>query len=141
MARYFKLGEFVSSSTAKMRGIDNTPSGDVISHLNELMSVLDDLRAYVGYPIRISSGYRCRELNRAVGGAVTSAHQYGWAADLQCPSLPFDVFVNTVDDWLEMNNVRYDQVIRESNGRSKWLHFGLRAKDGSQRMRKFRIDK
>ena len=91
--KYFTMEECIHSKVARERGIDNTPSPEIEAHITESVeSLLDSLREAWeacsrkqgwGTPaIRISSGYRCRELNRAVGGSVTSAHRYGYAFDL-----------------------------------------------------------
>ena len=48
----------------------------------ELIASLEALRDRIGIPIRILSGYRCPEHNRAVGGAASSQHLLGKAADI-----------------------------------------------------------
>jgi uncharacterized protein YcbK (DUF882 family) len=57
----------------------------------ELIRMLEALRAALGRPIVITSGYRCRLHNEAVGGAKRSLHLTGHAADMlyrpQAPSL------------------------------------------------------
>lgn len=53
-----------------------------------LVRKLDELRAQVGAPIRISSGIRCAKHNANVeGSAKASQHMYGTAADLICSNL------------------------------------------------------
>lgn len=82
-AKYFTLRELTRSATAKRMGIDNTPNDDVIANLQKLCTnVLDPLRKQYRQPIRVSSGYRCPDLNKAVGGAPFSAHMTGLAADI-----------------------------------------------------------
>jgi len=49
----------------------------------EFMGKLENLRQEVGVPFIITSGYRCPAHNQKVGGAVTSAHLYGQAADIK----------------------------------------------------------
>lgn len=49
---------------------------------DRLTECLEKLRAHVGHPIRIVSGYRCPVHNKAVGGAPNSMHMYGAAADI-----------------------------------------------------------
>ena len=85
--KYFKLSEFINSSTAKRLCIDNTPSFEIVDNLNRLADYLDGIRAKLGKPILISSGYRCQMLNKAVGGVVNSQHQKGLAADLVCSDM------------------------------------------------------
>lgn len=48
----------------------------------ELVAALERLRALVGRPLRIVSGYRSPAHNRAVGGAPRSQHLYNRAADI-----------------------------------------------------------
>lgn len=59
--------------------------GQIIIHA-DLVSRLDLLRGLYGRPLRITSGYRCSERNRAVGGKSDSAHMMGKAADIAAGS-------------------------------------------------------
>lgn len=133
--KYFTLAEFLRSDTAKKKNIDNTPSWDVVEHLGELVEkILDPLRAAYGMPIRVSSGYRCEKLNKAVGGAATSVHMLGYAADLQV-SGSFNRFRDFVVEWVKKTGVKFDQVILETDKKknSKWIHVGLYNNAGQQR--------
>lgn len=49
----------------------------------ELLRALEAYRAAVGGPVDVVSGYRCPGRNRAVGGAPSSQHLHGTAADVQ----------------------------------------------------------
>ncbi len=81
--KHFTLRELTRSETARRRGIDNTPPSSAVKALNDLVdNVLDPLRDAWGGPIRVNSGYRCPELNKAVGGTPYSQHQRGEAADI-----------------------------------------------------------
>lgn len=81
--KYFTLKELTSSTTATAKGIDNTPTPEVEKNLTLLVeNVLDPLREIYGKPITVNSGYRCPELNKAVGGSKTSDHVKGFAADI-----------------------------------------------------------
>ena len=82
-AKYFTLLEFTRSHTASLRAMDNNPPNDVVYNLEWLCSqALDPLREAIGSPVIVSSGYRCPELNNAVGGSPTSYHLLGLAADI-----------------------------------------------------------
>ncbi len=81
--KYFSISELCASATAARRGIDNTPNAQHVANLEALvLNVLDPLREAYGEPVTVTSGYRCPALNKAVGGAVTSHHLRGMAADL-----------------------------------------------------------
>ncbi len=82
--KHFKIEEFTYSITAQHLGIDNTPSKEAVTNLELLVSrVLDPLREAWGSPIIVTSGYRCEELNKRVGGVKTSYHLRGMAADIR----------------------------------------------------------
>ena len=84
--KYFKKEEFTQSATAVSLGIDNTPSKEHVANLERLVAhVLDPLRESWGGPICVSSGYRCPELNKEVGGVEGSYHTRGMAADIYDP--------------------------------------------------------
>jgi len=66
------LGEFVRSQTAKRRGLDNTPQGEHLEAAKELAeNIFQPIREHFGKPIFISSGYRSKALNEAIGGSVS----------------------------------------------------------------------
>jgi uncharacterized protein YcbK (DUF882 family) len=52
----------------------------------ELISALERIRAMVGGPVIVNSGYRCSAHNRRIGGAHRSRHLEGRAADLAIPN-------------------------------------------------------
>ena len=133
--KYFELSEFICSGTAKKKGIDNTPTFEIVEHLDELVDkVLDPLRAAYGMPIKVSSGYRCPALNKAVGGAATSVHMIGFAADLQV-SGSFNKFRDFVVAWFRNTGTKFDQLLLESSKKTgtQWIHVGLYNNAGQQR--------
>ena len=115
----FTLAEMTKSATAKRLGIDNTPSPQQLENLVELChKVLQPVRDAIG-PIRISSGLRVPELNKAVGGSATSQHCAinGAAADI-------DIEDNkAVFDFIK-NNLQFDQLIWEfgNDKQPDWVH-------------------
>ena len=80
---HFTIEELYASETAKRLGIDNKPSVQKMINLVYLAAyVLEPLRVAMNEPVKISSGYRCEKLNKAVGGVYNSQHLKGQAADL-----------------------------------------------------------
>lgn len=139
MAKYFTVAEMLKSETAEKNKIQNTPSVEVEQNIKELLEVLDDLREFYGIPIRISSGFRCTELNKLVGGSPTSAHVIGYAADLQPVQGSFEEFKASVLKWLDTSGVGFDQCIIEKSRSAQWVHFGLFNRKGQQRGQRFSL--
>ena len=125
LSQHFSLAEFTRSDTAQRRGIDNTPSLSVVVRLSGLCyNVLEPLRRFAAQPITISSGYRCKTLNTAVGGSTTSQHMTGEAADIHIPS------IEVGKKWFEyLKTLPHDQLIWERDSPTSnhyWIHVSCR---------------
>ncbi len=110
----FKLSEFFASSTADKNGIKNEPSLDakatVVRNINSLVdNVLDPIRDKFCPPVIITSGYRCPQVNKIVGGVNNSQHMSGCAADFHIKGFTYSmmrqVFLNIYD------TMDFDQLI------------------------------
>ena len=118
--KYFTLEELTNSATAKRRGINNTPDESSRKNLIALVeNILDPLREAWGAPIIVTSGYRCGRLNKAVGGAAKSQHQYGQAADIRTVSDKPSENKKLFDKIRELK-LPYDQLIDEYG--YNWVH-------------------
>lgn len=135
--KYFTFKELVASDVAKARGIDNTPSWEVIQNLLSLCEhIIDPIREAWGKPVKVNSGFRCKILNEAIGGSETSVHPEGKAVDLWPIGYGalFDVFVNFVINFLKEHDIKFDQLIVETNSKGqRWLHIGEYSTLGLQR--------
>ena len=129
--KYFTLEEFLTSSTARQKSIENLPSWVIISHLNELAIFLDGLRESWGSGIIVSSGYRNPKLNRYVGGVENSIHRLGYAADIIPANGKMTEFKKFVKNWIKDKD--FDQCIIERKGKTEWIHIGLYNNSGGQR--------
>ena len=72
----FSLHEFASAD-------GTAPSGDVLKNLTELAKNLEVLRKHIGQSIHVTSGFRSKEHNKKIGGALNSYHVLGMAADIK----------------------------------------------------------
>lgn len=115
----FALAEFITSQTAARRNIDNAPPPDVIDRLKATAAKLELVRAFLGKPLLISSGYRSPALNKAIGGAANSAHVLGYAADFICPGFGSPLAVCKA---LAGSGLAFDQVIEEMG---RWIHISF----------------
>lgn len=128
MSRYFSLSELTRSSTAAARGIDNTPLPEVTARLQRLIdNLLDPLRERWGRPIRVNSGYRCPELNQAVGGVPTSQHCKGEAADITAGDTEKN---RELFEMIRSSSLQFDQLIDESG--YAWVHISYSANNRRQ---------
>jgi hypothetical protein len=121
LSPHFDLSEFVVSQTASRLGIENYPPEYAIENLKRVAQWLEGVRILLGVPIIISSGYRCLELNNAVGGSPKSQHVLGQAVDFTAPGFggPRHVIDRIIDA-----GMNYDQLILEfpPNG---WVHASI----------------
>jgi hypothetical protein len=118
LTAHFTLAELTLSQTATRRGIDNTPDAQAMDNLRRLAATLENIRALVGKPVIVSSGYRNEAVNRAVGGSKSSAHMSGLAADINVPG----VSPETLARIIKASSIQYDQLILEYD---RWVHVGL----------------
>lgn len=73
---HFNLDEFLSEDDPYR------PNEMQLANIKRLARVLEQFRAMVQQPIRITSGFRSPAYNRKVGGAPASPHTLGLAVDI-----------------------------------------------------------
>lgn len=119
LSEHFTLEELTFSSTAQRRNIDNNPGKDIVENMYKLAAGLEKVRELLGnLPMHIDSGYRSFALNTAVGGAHSSAHTRGWAADFTCPDFGDPI---TICQKIAASSILFDQVIQEGT----WVHISF----------------
>lgn len=119
LTKNFTINELIYSVTAEANGIDNRASVSVVANLKALCeNVLQPLRDYFGVPVKVTSGYRSKELNAKIGGKPNSQHLTGHAADIIVPDVPIlDVY-----EYIR-TTLPYDQLLLETNNKgTKWIH-------------------
>ena len=129
LSKNFTLEELVFSITANNQGINNTPNAEAKKALKRLaVEVLQPIREALGQPIVISSGYRCPELNKAVGGVKNSQHLLGQAADIKATN-PADngKLFACIKKLVQQGKIQTGQLIWEYGTRKvpKWVHVSL----------------
>ena len=121
----FTLEELIHSDTANAKGIDNTPTKEIEENLKYLAEkALQPIRDKWGKPLTVNSGYRCKELNKAVGGVSNSSHLTGLAADIEAGTNEDNKkLFNFISDMVKNKEITVDQVIDEKN--YAWIHVGI----------------
>jgi uncharacterized protein YcbK (DUF882 family) len=123
LSPHFTLDELTHTDH---REIDNSPTQDEISNLQQLANFLEEVKTVLGgKPIMISSGFRCKALNDAVGSKDSSQHRIGLAADFRVPGMTPDEVVRAVI----ASGIGYDQIIREFD---RWTHISVSDKPRKQ---------
>ena len=119
LTEHFTLDELTSSETAERNGWDNTPNEAELENLKRLAAFLEEVKtALGGKPIMVSSGYRGKQVNDAVGSKDSSQHRTGCAVDFRVPQLTPDQVVKAI----VASGLPYDQVIREFD---RWTHLSI----------------
>ena len=142
---HFTLEE-MTCTDVKLGYVDNLrqtqPDEQVMENLTRVCQWLEMLRQRWNErygegdePVVINSGYRCKELNRLVGGCPTSNHLTGCAADLRVCSkeqlLRYVVLLLDISDEMHQD---FDELLMERNARGYWLHFAVRPKNNRRKI-------
>lgn len=144
LSEHLDLSEVTRSDMAKRRGLSNMPTPEHIENFKILAeNIFEPIRKHFGVPIFVSSGYRSKELNTAIGGSLTSQHCLGQALDLDMDGTKNGVTNKMVFDFIK-ENLNYDQLISEFGTKEKpdWVHvsYNTKGKQRKQTLRAIRVN-
>ena len=123
LSKNFSRAEIEHSNTAKRLDIKNEMSEKHLEHMQGLIdNLIQPMRDAIG-PIRVTSGYRSPQLNRAIGGSRTSQHCKGQALDIQYWS-GGKMNNKIIYDWVLESDIEFDQMINEFD--YAWIHISLK---------------
>jgi hypothetical protein len=134
LSEHLDLSEVTRSESAKRKGISNMPTEAHIANFKLLAEkIFEPIRTHFRCPIIISSGYRSKELNAAIGGSLTSQHCQGEAIDIDMDGTPNGVTNRMVFDYIK-DNLEWDQLIYEFGDKENpdWVHVSYES-SGKQR--------
>ena len=134
LSEHLDLSEVTRSESAKRKGISNMPTEAHIANIKLLAEkIFEPIRNHFRCPIIISSGYRSKELNAAIGGSLTSQHCQGEAIDIDMDGTPNGVTNRMVFDYIK-DNLEFDQLIYEfgDSNNPDWVHVSYES-TGKQR--------
>ena len=124
LSKNFTLEELTHSATAKRKGINNTPTKEEIDNLKKLCeTILQPIRNKYKKQIRITSGYRSYQLNKAVGGSSTSQHTKGQAADIDMGINENRILYELIKIMVKNKEIEVGQCIDEHS--FDWIHISL----------------
>ena len=121
LTQHFTLEEFTRSGKAAELGLDNTPPPELLPRLILTAELLERIRATLGVPVTVTSGYRSPKVNLAVGSSSGSDHPHGYAADIVAPAYgtPYDV-ARTLAPLVSTLGI--GQIILECIKGKRWVH-------------------
>lgn len=125
LSPHFTVEEFTASDTAARRGIDNALPEHMLAAAQDTCDVLERIRALLGVPVIVTSGYRCPQLNEAIGSSRASDHVKAMAADIKAPAFgsAYEVAHALVP---HLDELGVGQVIHEFGA---WVHVSTRRQD------------
>ena len=151
LSQHFTLGEMTKTSVKTKDG--NIPSHVHVENLRRLCRWLERLRQRYNQmrneqlvmsnydysaagkeePIIINSAYRSPQVNKAVGGAATSNHLTGCAADIRCEGIEQAIRYSFILlDIGDESQEDFDELLIEQSAKSIWVHFAVRP-EGNRR--------
>jgi hypothetical protein len=134
ISEHLDLSEVTRSDSAKRKGINNEPTAEHLENFKKLAeNVFEPIRNHFGFPIHISSGYRSKALNTAIGGSLTSQHCKGEAIDIDMDGSSNGITNKMVFDYIKAN-IKFDQMIWEfgNDTNPDWVHVSY-SSSGKQR--------
>ena len=134
ITQHLSLAEVTRSETAKRKGISNMPTPEHLENFKNLgINIFEPLRRHFDKPIHISSGYRSKALNTAIGGSLTSQHCSGEAIDIDMDGSPNGITNKHVFDYIKQH-LNFDQLIWEFGTKDNpdWVHVSYKT-NGKQR--------
>ena len=132
LSKNLTLAEVTRSESAKRKGISNEPTAEHLENFKKLaINIFQPIREHFNVPIHISSGYRSKALNSAIGGSLTSQHCQGEAIDIDMDGT--SITNKQVFDYIK-DNLVFDQLLAEFpiKGNPAWVHVSYKG-SGKQR--------
>ena len=121
---HFELEELCATTHKDLAKINLEEAKKIMGRMYQLAGFAERVRAIIGRPLIINSGFRCVKLNNAVGGSLTSQHLYAEAIDIKVAGKTS----KEVFQILSSSDLKYDQLILEKAGNAQWVHVSIGSK-------------
>ena len=121
LTSHFSLQELATTNNKKFAKKNLDEAKQNIAEMECLAYFAEQIRAFIKVPMLVSSGFRCYDLNKAVGGVNTSQHLVFRAIDF----VPNGMSIDECFDVLRNSQLVYNQLIKERSGNSVWIHVGM----------------
>ena len=118
LTKHFTFEELTYTSNTRYQARNREYGKRYMHKLKTQAEFLEHVRDLLGSPLIVTSGVRCPELNKAVGGVATSQHLLCEATDV----IPTKMSVPDAFQMIYESGISYDQMILEQVGTKSWLH-------------------
>ena len=121
MTKNFSFDELTHTSHADLLEANRESAKAFMKQLKYIACTLEEVRAILGVPLKVTSGFRNNALNKRVGGSATSGHTKGLCADI----IPIGLEVHEAFQIIQSNKNKCPSLkkcIFEKVGNSIWLH-------------------
>lgn len=119
---HFTIDELAGTSNVQYKKLNLLKAQEHMGKMYMLAGFAERVREIIGKPMIITSGYRCPELNKAIGGALTSQHIFCEALDFVVKGLRVEDIFNRI----VTSDLKYNQIIIERNkSGSQWVHISI----------------
>ena len=129
LSKNFTLQELTRTSRESLQNVNIEQATNdlaVLQNLTDLaVKILQPIRDFYGKPVKVTSGYRSKALNIAVGGSQTSQHSHGEAADIQIEGISVDKLFEDLKSGKVVPLDDVGQVIKEKVGGAEWIHISI----------------
>lgn len=130
MTEHFSFNELTDSKNHPELVVANRVSAQAyLKQLKYVAATLEEVRAVLGVPMKVTSGFRNPALNKAVGGSATSGHTLGLCADFK----PIGMEVKEAFKLIKENKhlcPSLKKCIYENIKGSQWLHIESKTEAG-----------
>lgn len=119
---HFTFEELTTTNNTAFLQYNRKSAGIITEHIYKLALFAEQVRAIIGVPMTITSGFRCPELNDDIGGSPTSQHTKAEAIDF----IPGKgMTIDEAFDIIRHSKLVYGQLIKERSGSSIWIHISM----------------
>ena len=121
MTKHFTFEELTNTSNVELLEANRESAKAFMKQLKYVAGTLEEIRAVLGVPLRVTSGFRNNALNKAVGGSATSGHTKGLCADI----VPIGISIEDAFNLIQFNKDKCPSLkkcIKEKVSGSEWLH-------------------
>lgn len=137
ISQHISYDEAAKSITALRKGINNIPGNLEIVNMKMLAEeIFEPLRIGLGgFPLKIVSFFRCKELNNAIGGALNSQHMAMNGAAMDIDNDGYKIGNSEIFYFIR-NKLNFDQLIWEyGNDKSPdWVHVSYKSQDNRKQV-------